>query len=86
MTLLNKYKGLFGGSLVTWDELKEVAKLVFSRAYPLPKSHKIMLKKENKFLEKIGVLECANDSEWGAPSFAYPKKTVQYNFFPDLGI
>ena len=44
ITLLNKYKFLFDGSLGTWDtnlvdfELKEVAKPVCSRTHSVPKS------------------------------------------------
>ena len=35
--------------------------------------HEEMLKKEVERLVLLGVLDAANDSEWGSPSFAQPK-------------
>ena len=44
-----------------------------------------MYKKEVKILVRLGVLEEANDSEWGAPSFAQPKtKTNLARFLSDF--
>ena len=37
-----------------------------------------MFRKEVKRLVKLGVLEDANDSEWGAPSFAEPKANTNW--------
>ena len=44
--------------------------------FPVTKGHKEMYKKEVKSLGFLGVLEKANDSEWGSPYFANhkPKK------------
>ena len=49
LSLLTKYGSLFGVNIGTWDthlvsfELKEGAKPVCSRAYPVPKSQEIVL-------------------------------------------
>ena len=56
-------------------EHKEGVKPVCSRTYSIPKSTDIMLKKEIKWLEKIGALKRTNKSEWVVPSFAQPNKT-----------
>ena len=41
-----------------------------------------MFKKEVGHLILLGVLELANDSEWGAPSFAQPKPKSKRERFP----
>ena len=70
---------MFIGTLGTWNntpvdlELKDDVNPVCPRPYPVPKVHEIMFKKEVKILVNLGVIEEANDSEWGVPSFAQPK-------------
>ena len=54
-------------------ELKGNAKPVCSKTYPLPTVHKKMLKKEVERIVTLRLLEEANKSKWGAPSFAQPK-------------
>ena len=79
LKLLHKFVELFNGTLGTWKidsvdfGLKEDADPIFLRPYPVPKVHKEMLKKEVERLVLLEVLEVANDSEWGTPSFAQPK-------------
>ena len=46
---------------------------IFSQPYPVPKVHKEMFKNEVENSLLLGVLEVANNSEWGAPSFVQPK-------------
>ena len=89
--ILNKFEDLFNGMLCMWNttpvdlELKDKAKPVCSRPYTVPRVHKAMLKKEFKRLVILGVIEEANDSEWGAPSFAQPKeKTNCVRFLSDF--
>ena len=43
-----------------------------------------MLKKEIKCSEKMGVIERANDSEWGEPYFEQPKKTNKVQFISNF--
>ena len=45
---------------------------ICSILHPVPKLHGEMFKKEVERLVLLGVPEIANDSEWGAPSFAQP--------------
>ena len=79
LKLLQIFEELFDGTLGTWKidpvdfELKEDAKPRFSRLYPVTKVHEKMFKKEVERLFLLGVLEVANDSEWGSPSVAQPK-------------
>ena len=51
-------------------ELKDDVNPVCLQPYPVLRVHKAMFRKESERLVKLGVLEEANDSEWGAPSFA----------------
>ena len=66
---LNNFEDMFDGTLGTWNttpvnlELKDKAKPVCSRPYPLPKLPKAMLTKEFQRLVSLGVLEEADDSE-----------------------
>ena len=70
---------MFDSTLGTWKttpvylELKDDAKPVCLRPYPVPKLHKTMFKKEVKILMSLGFLEESNESKWGAHSFAQPK-------------
>ena len=69
------FDGIFGTLKIDPEalQLKEDAKPILLRPYPEPKVHKEMFKKQVERLVLLGVLEVANDSEWGAPSFAQPK-------------
>ena len=74
--ILEKIESLFYGTLGTWKTppmnlyLKDDATPMCSRSYPVPMVREAMLRNEVKRLVKLDVLEEANDSEWGAPSFA----------------
>ena len=78
LQLLQKFKELFDGTLVTWKiysvdfELKENTKPICSRLYTVQKVHEDFFKEVER-LVLLGVLEVANDSEWGASSFAQTK-------------
>ena len=65
--------------------LKDDAKPVCSRPYPVPKAQKAMFRKEVEILVSLGLLEEANESDWGVPSFAQPKdKTNHVRFLSDF--
>ena len=76
LKVLQKNEEFFDGTLFACKtdtvnfELKQDAEPISSRTYPLPKVHKEIFKKEVERLVMLRVLEVANDSEWGAPSFA----------------
>ena len=91
LKLLQIFEELFDGTLGTWKidpvdfELKEDVKPRFSRLYPVTKVHEKMFKKEVERLFLLGVLEVANDSEWGSPSVAQPKhKSNWVRFISDF--
>ena len=66
-------------------DLKDDATPMCSRPYPVPRVHKAMFRKEVERLVKLGVLEEANGSEWGATYFAQPKpKTNRVIFLSDF--
>ena len=77
--LLHKYEDIFDVTVGTWNttpvdlELRDDVKPVCSRNYPVPRVHEAMFRKEVKIILNLEVIEEANDSEWGAPSFAQPK-------------
>ena len=54
-------------------ELKEDAKPICLRPYPVPKLHEEMFIKEVERLIQLVIINVASDSEWGAPSFSQPK-------------
>ena len=62
-------------------ELKHNTKPVCSRHYPVPRVHESMFRNEVEILVKLGVIEEANDSEWGAPYFAQPKEKTNRIIF-----
>ena len=76
---LQKIQELFDGTLGNWkaylldSQLKYDAKPICSITYPVPKVHKEIFQNEVERLVPLIVLEIANNSEWGAPSFAQPK-------------
>ena len=76
--ILEKIESLFDGTLGMWEtppanlDLKDDATPMCSRPYPVPRLHEAIFRKEVGRLVKLGVLEEANDSEWGAPSFDQP--------------
>ena len=69
LNLLNKFEGLLYGTLRTWKtdtidfEFKKYVEPIFSRPYPLPKSHEEVFKKEFEMLVLFGILGVENDSE-----------------------
>ncbi len=88
--LLTRYEPLFDGTLGTWAgdpydiELKDGAKPYHARAYPIPKIHEAVLKKEIERLVKLGVLKKINRSEWAAPTFIIPKKDGSVRILTDF--
>ena len=88
--LLLKYKSIFDGSLGDWKtdpvelELKEGAEPHSQRHYPIPRIHREVFKKDLDRLEKLGVLERTNESEWGSPTFIIPKKNGTVRFISDF--
>ena len=66
-------------------ELKDDVRPVCLQPYSVPRVQKVIFRKEEERLVKLGVLEEANDSEWGATSVADPKeKTNQIGFLSDF--
>ena len=90
LSLLNKYKFLFDGTLGTWNtnpvnlELKDGATPYHGKPYPVPKIHEKVFREEIERLCKLGVLKKVNDSEWGAPTFIQPKKNGTVRVLSDF--
>ena len=88
--LLIKYQDIFDGSLGAWKtddvdfKMKEGAKPFSQRYYPVPHLYKETFKKELDRLEKLGVLEKVQQSEWGSPTFIIPKKDDRVRFLTDF--
>jgi hypothetical protein len=87
---LKKNPILFGGGLGLLRikpvhlTLREDAKPVHARAFPIPQSLLKTTKMEVKQLTKIEVFEKAYDSEWAAPTFVHPKKTGDVRILTDF--
>jgi len=90
LSILNKHKSLFDGTLGEWKEeslnieLKEGVKPYHARAFPIPKIHEKTLRMEVERLCKEGVLRRVNRSEWAAPTFIIPKKDDTVRFISDF--
>ena len=91
LKLFQKFKELFNITLGTWKkdpvefELKEDAKLLHSRLYPVPYLHEENFKMVDECFSPLGVLLPENYSEWESPSFAQPKpKSNQVRFLSDF--
>ena len=54
------------------------------RYYPVPHLYKETFKKELDRLEKLGVVEKVQQSEWGSPTFIIPKKDGRVRFLTDF--
>jgi hypothetical protein len=84
--LLTKYESLFDGTLGDWKtkpvsfQLKEGVSPYHGQAFPVPKVHKEIIKKEVERLCQLGVLERQPASEWASPSFIIPKKDNTIRF------
>ena len=60
-------------------------KTICLQPYLVTKSHEEMFQNEVEHLVLLGVLEVANDSEWGYPYFAqYKPKSNQVSFISDF--
>ena len=54
-------------------KIKEDVKSISSQTYPVPKVHEEIFQKGAECLFLLVIIKVANDSGWGAPSFAQPK-------------
>ena len=84
---MRKFEDFFNVTLGTWNtkpvylKLKDDSKPVLSYPYPVPRVHADMFRKEVDTLVNLGILEPANELEWGASSFAKKKlEKNEYNF------
>ena len=90
LTLLNRHKPLFDGTLGRWHgdpyqiELRENAKPHHANPYSIPQAYEATLKMEVERLCKVGVLKKINRSEWAAPTFIIPKKDRTVRFISDF--
>jgi hypothetical protein len=89
-TVLKKYAILFGGGLGLLRikpvhlALRENAKPVHARAFPIPQALLKPTKTEVNRLTKIDIFEKAYDSEWAAPTFVKQKKTGDIRILTDF--
>ena len=90
LELLQKYEECFDGTLGEWKtspaklELKEGVTPYSGRAYPVPRIHRDVFKREVDRLVKLGVLKREDNSEWGSPTFIVPKKQGTVRFLSDF--
>ena len=88
--MLFEFKQLFDGTLGDWNtsparlELRQNYSPYVGRAYPIPKCHQDVFRKEVDRLEDLGVLKWEGDSEWGSPTFIIPKKQGTVRFLTDF--
>ena len=79
-SLINKHDTLFDGKLRVYPhkkvhlDLKEGARPVHVRSYPVPRVYKPVFKKELDHLIEEGILLPQSSSEWASGMFIAPKK------------
>ena len=90
LELLQKYEGLFDGTLGKWTgtpykiKTKEAVEPHHAKPYPVPHIRELTLKAELDRLVKVGILNKVNRSEWAAPTFIIPKKDGTVKFISDF--
>lgn len=90
LSLWRQHKKLFDGTLGEYlgdklhIDLMPNAKLVYSRAYPVTRNKAPLLKDKLYRMCEMGVLEPAQDSEWGSPTFEKLKKNGEIQVVSNL--
>jgi hypothetical protein len=88
--LLRKYESLTDGTLGQWVgdpyeiQLKPGAKPYHAKAFPVPRVHLDVFKREIERYVKLGVLKKVNCSEWAAPCYLIPKTDQTARFINDF--
>jgi hypothetical protein len=88
--LLHKYESLTDGTLGQWVgdpyeiQLKPGAKPYHAKAFPVPRVHLDVFKREIERYVKLGVLKKVNRSEWAAPCYLIPKTDQTAHFINDF--
>ena len=90
LKVLTDFEPLFDGTLGDWKtkpvslQVKTDVTPYHGRAYPVPKVHLKVLKKELQRLCDLGVLEWQPSSEWASPSFIISKKNKTVRLLSDF--
>ena len=88
--LLIEFEDLFDGTLGRWKtepakaELREGAKPVYQRHYPIPNINREAFRTEIKRLVDLKVLEPVAESQYGSPAFIVPKPDRTVRFVTDF--
>ena len=90
LEVLKTFEPLFDGTLGDWKtkpvslQVRPESTPYHGRAFPVPKIHSKVLKKELKRLCELGVLEWQPSSEWASPSFIIAKKNNTVRLLSDF--
>ena len=90
LKVLTDFEPLFDGTLGDWKtkpvslQVKTDVTPYHGRAYPVPKVHLKVLKKELQRVCDLGVLEWQPSSEWASPSFIISKKNKTVRLLSDF--
>ena len=90
LEVIKRFETILEGTLGDWKtkpvslQVRPESTPYHGRAFPVPKIHQVVLKKELKRLCELGVLEWQPSSEWASPSFIIAKKNNTVRLLSDF--
>ena len=88
--VLSQYPSMYDGAIGTLNippvhfELRPGARPFHARPFPIPKAFEKLTKDECRCFEQTDIWEHTRDSEWAAPTFIVPKKTMDVRIVTDF--
>ena len=88
--VLSQYASMYEGAIGTLNippvhfDLRPGAKPFHARPFPIPKAFEKLTKDECRRFENADIWEHTRDSEWAAPTFIVPKKTMDVRIVTDF--
>ena len=88
--VLSQYLSMYEGAIGTLNippvhfKLRTGARPFHATPFPIPKAFKKLTKDKCRCFEQADIWEHTRDSEWAAPTFIVPKKTMDIRIVTDF--